>query len=322
MRHFSGDELSTGVLTPYGSEPVVIAPEIPVATAIDIPARPPFDTEGAGDSLVWVASVNEILALYNGSLVPWDNPSYYSPRLEFSLGSMGGCWTRSPDDSDISKVWIINTDGSFSSVSASTPSIWARPVISADHTVMLYKRGTGSEYSPYEICYPWQVASASISASAAGNLITLNFTEAVVNNGVWPRADAWEIVDSIGTTYFVTGTTNRDGSLVLTVYPALVPNAKVTVKYAQRYDDETQGLNNTRGAILRSSMPYFALAELALEVDVGDLDSGGDDSDPDSNSNTTVIHVTSSSGCDTGLGIGALLLLCVFPVILRTHEKR
>lgn len=336
--HFNSEELLTGVLTPYGSEPVITAPEVPddavaewglewaISQHVDeleITTGSSFDTEGVGDSLVWLPSVNEILALYNGSLVPCDDPLYFSPRLEYSLGSMGGYWTRSPDEDDISKVWVINFDGSFSSTSAYTPSILARPVISADQTVMLYKRGIGSEFSPYEICYPWQIDSTSISASAAGNLITLSFPEAVVNNGAWPRADAWEITDDIGASYIVIGATNRNNSLVLTVYPAIAPNAKMNVKYTQRYDDEAQGLNNTGGAILRSSMPYFALAALTLEFEAGDSGLGAGNSNFDSISpDITNINVNSSySGCDSGLGIGALLLLFVTPIVLKYVKK-
>jgi hypothetical protein len=97
--------------------------------------------------------------------------------------------------------------------------------------------------------------------------------------------------------------------MTLTVFPAIPQNAQntsLTLKYSQQFDDAPQGLNNTKGAILRASNPpslHFGLAEMTLERDVpgngggdnGDDEDDNDDADND-NSNGSVCKCDANAG--------------------------
>jgi hypothetical protein len=153
---------------------------------------------------------------------------------------------------------------------------------------MLYKRGTGTRTDPYNVTYRWNVIP-EVSIGAGANTITLRFPQGISNNGAWPGPEAWKIFDGNGTTYTVTGTSGMGEKMTLTVLPAIPQNAKntsLTLRYSQQFDDASQGLNNTKGAILRASNPpllHFGLSDATLEIEVtddgGDEDGSDDDKD-------------------------------------------
>ena len=66
--------------------------------------------------------------------------------------------------------------------------------------------------------------------------------------------------------------------MTLTVFPALRGGAALTIGYRQLFDDDSQGLNNTKGAILRDSgiLTPFGLSDVTLTAPVktGYADNG------------------------------------------------
>ena len=283
---FSAEELAVGVLTPYGGSPVydVTVPDKAYAArstarAVSLPSDVLIPPSYAGDSLVWILDVQEIQAVFNGkSDLPWDDAAGYPARTAYAAG--GPYLTRSSDPSDPAVIWTINQNGGFSMEPVSAGPSRVRPVISPDASAMLYKRGSGTEGDPYNAVYRWNV-SPSVSASADDNAIILTFPSAVKNNGLWPAPVAWRITDDVGTTYSVTGTSSSGNRVTLTVFPALRGGAALTVGYRQRFDDDSQGLNNTKGAILRDSgtLTPFGLSDVTLTASVktGYADGGVND---------------------------------------------
>jgi hypothetical protein len=214
-------------------------------------------------------------------------------------------------------IWTINTDGSFVKDSVTASPSYVCPVVSPDASVMLYKRGWGTQSDPYGVCYRWDISPA-VSVKAGTNTITLTFPEAVSNNGVWPGAEAWKITDDLGTTYSVTGTSGAGigKNVTLTVFPALRKIAALTLEYAQTFDDASQGLNNTKGAILRNSSSsaslLFGLPDMTLTVAItGDSDCECEQSGDPNDGNCTCNEGSGAckcgaAGCDRSNGLRIL----------------
>jgi hypothetical protein len=298
--NFSPDELATGVLTPYGNTPVydAVVPDMDQYFDTMKKSGSNFKPKGivgnvtippssAGESLVWILDVQEVQALYNGAAnLPWNDAAKNAARIPYAVD--GPYRTRSAHSENPLEIWSINSNGSFfrSLVSAS-PSI-VRPVVSPDVSVMLYKRGTGTQTDPYDVTYRWDVIPA---ISVGANTITLRFPQGISNNGVWPGPEAWKIFDENGTTYTVTGTSGMGEKMTLTVLPAIPQNAQntaLTLKYFQQFDDASQGLNNTKGAVLRASNPpslHFGLVDMTLEIEIAGDDDGGDGDNGDNDDN-------------------------------------
>jgi hypothetical protein len=280
--HFSKDELEAGVLTPYGNNPIynVVVSETPHAemTSNVLAPNVTIPPSSAGDSLVWILDVQEMQGIFNDlPNLPWNDTTGYPARLAYASG--GPYRTRSVDPLDQLLIWTLNPDGSFSRDPISASPSYVRPVVSPDVSVMLYKRGAGTQSDPFSVCYRWNT-SPVVSGTVNSNTITLTFPEAVKNNGQWPGAEAWKITDDLGTTYSVTGTSATDNNVTLTVFPVLRKDVALTLEYVQRFDDGAQGLNNTKGAILKNSgMPLlFGLSDVTLTASVEDEseDGGGD----------------------------------------------
>jgi hypothetical protein len=288
--HFSADELATKVLTPYGNTPLydVTVPEMTYGEMTSNAVAPNMAIlpSSAGDSLVWILDVQEIQAIYNG--IPdlaWNDAANKAARLAYAAS--GPYRTRGVDSTDPANIWSIDTDGGFFRNPVTAVPTVVRPVVSPDVSVMLYKRGTGTQTDPYNVTYHWNVIpTASIGVNA--NTMTLQFPEGISNNGAWPGPDAWKIFDGNGTSYTVTGVSGIENRMTLTVFPSIPKNAKnsnLTLEYSQQYDDPSQGLNNTKGAILRASRLCFAAPHLLLSVSNdanGDDGPGEDENDSDS----------------------------------------
>jgi hypothetical protein len=317
--YFSQEELATGVLTPYGDIPIYsvvvhgtgyssLAAAPDQGTGVEIPPS------SAGDSLVWILDVQEVQSIYNGNpALPWDDAAGNIARLVYASG--GPFRTRSLDPNNPSLIWTIGSDGSFSREPVSAPAV-VRPVVSPDASVMLYKRGAGTQTNPYSVCYRWNVVPV-VTADAKGSTITLAFPETVANNGAWPGSEAWRITDSRGTSYTVTGISGMSNKVTLTVYPAIAEGVTLTLRYAQAFDDASQGLNNTKGAILKtpdSQTPFlgFGLPDITLEASTG---GDGDDDDGclcDQNAGACLCYAGAilpggcacgGNGCDNGAGL-------------------
>jgi hypothetical protein len=163
---------------------------------------------------------------------------------------------------------------------------------------MLYKRGKGTQAEPYSVCYRWNVVPA-ISARAGDNIVTLSFPGEITNNGSWPEAKAWRLTDSRGTNYSVTGLSAVGNRVTLTVFPVLAENVELTVEYTQGFDDVSQGLNNTKGAILWATAPpnsflRFGLPGMTLKTVIDKNDDGGEEEDNNNDSN--------ECGCEKNAG--------------------
>jgi hypothetical protein len=296
---FPAEELATGILTPYGDAPiynVVVhgAGYSSLAATPDQGAVIEIPPSSAGDSLVWILDVQEIQSIYNGNpALPWNDAAGNTARLICASG--GPYRTRSSDPNDPSLIWTIGSDGGFVRDSVMAPAV-VRPVVSPDLSVMLYKRGAGTQAEPCGVCYRWN-ALPTVTADANGNTITLTFPAPVTNNGNWPGPEAWRITDSRGTSYSVTGTSGTNNRVTLTIFPAVAANATLTVKYTQIFDDAAQGLNNTKGAILKTANAqtpslHFGLPDITLEAST-DGDDGDDGCDCD--------HYTDGCLCETGV---------------------
>ena len=198
--HFPLDELTTGVLLPYGDSPFydVVVPGAVLVPQPSSNSQPPasIPPSSAGDALIWILDVQEIQATFNGAPdIPWNDPTGYMQRLPYCFG--GPYRTRSLDSDDPSVLWSVNSDGSFSREPVASPAS-VRPVVLPDSSVMLYKRGAGTQAEPYEVCYHWNVIPG-VSVRAGGNTITLSFPEAVADNNALPGPKEWNITDGSGT---------------------------------------------------------------------------------------------------------------------------
>jgi hypothetical protein len=110
--------------------------------------------------------------------------------------------------------------------------------------------------------------------------------------------------------------------MTLTVFPVISQNAQnteLTIKYAQQFDDASQGLNNTKGTILRvqnsngvlNPSPHFGLVDMTLEIEIpGDNDgdnSNGDGNDDGDGDNTIGCKCDKNTGtclCGSSDGVG------------------
>ena len=307
--HFPPDELATGVLIPYGNSPIfdVDVPEQDVAALSTRSAGEVIPPSSAEDSLIWIPDVQEIQAIYNGTPdIPWNDSAGYPQRLPFSAG--GPYVTRSLDPNDPSVVWSIDLDGSFFKDDVDLQAT-VRPAVLPDSSVMLYKRGAGTQAEPYNVCYRWNVIPG-VSARVGEKNITLSFAEPVANNGVWPGAEAWDITDSLGTKYSVTGTTGTQDKLTLSVdasFPESIENEILTLQYVQRFDDPGHGLNDTKGAILKAvnsqnPLLHFGLPGITLETSVDGKGEGNGDCTCDPNSGACLCDNEDRCKCDPNAG--------------------
>ena len=257
ISNFTADEILAGVLSLYGNNPLF---NVPVSNTA---ATSTISPSSAGDSAIFILDVQEIQALYNGAAnTVYDDASKYAARVNYASG--GPFWTRSPVTGDMSKVWRVNADGSFTEEAVATAPIGVRPVVSADVSKMLFKTGLGTQAAPYEVYYRWNTTP---NVTVSGDTVTLQFPEGITNfSGVWPGADAFTVLDDGGTAYTVgsvaSGTDNN--KITLKVTPSVASGKSVTVEYSQRFDDAVQGLNNTKGAILKASNVHFALPCIVL----------------------------------------------------------